>query len=82
MDLNKLVSGLFSGIAASAGTAAAKAAMQNPTVQSALDDFNLKLQKAEQVATVAGVVAAVVVVFYFLPRFESPVPRIFRKRRN
>ena len=29
-------------------------------------------------AIIAGCVAGAVVIFYYLPRFESPVPRIFR----
>lgn len=81
MDFNKLVSGLFSGVAESAGTVAAAAAAKNPAVQGALTDLEDRLNKAEAVAKVAGIVAAAVVAFYFVPRFESPVPRIFRKRR-
>jgi hypothetical protein len=70
---------LFSGIAESAGTAAAKAAAKNPTVQGALDDMSARLERAEDATKIAAAVAGVVVAFYFLPRFENPIPRIFRK---
>lgn len=81
LPFQNLVSGLFAGIAKSAGNAAAQAAAKNPTVQGALDDLQSRLNHAESAAKLAGAVAGVVVLFYFLPRFESPVPRIFRKRR-
>lgn len=73
---------LFSGVAASVGTKAAQAAASNPTVQGALDDLQGRLDRAQTAATVAAGVAGVVVLFYFLPRFESPIPRIFRKRKK
>ncbi len=77
--LNKLVSGLFGSIATAAGTSVAAAAAKNPTVQDALTDIEARLDRAQTIATVTAVVASVVVAFYYLPRFESPIPRIFRR---
>lgn len=72
---------LFSGIAQSAGTAAAKAAASNPTVQGALDDVQARLDRAQKAALIAAGVAGVVILFYHVPRFESPL-RLFRKKRR
>ncbi len=76
------VKSLFSGITASAGSAATRAISSNPTVQTAIEDVEAKLQSAQNIAVVASVVASAVVLFYYLPRFESPVPRIFRRKRR
>lgn len=70
---------LFSGIAQSAGNQAAQAAAKNPAVQSALADLEARVAQAQKVAYIAAGVAGVVVLFYYVPRFERPVPRIFRK---
>lgn len=80
--LSKLVSGLFSSVARDVGTKAAAAAASNPVVQSSITDIQDRLDRAQHAAMAAAAVAGIVVVFYFLPRFESPIPRIFRKGRR
>jgi hypothetical protein len=77
-----LFSGIMSGVTKAAGSAAAKAVAGNPTVQGALTDAQAQLDQAKKAATVAAVVAGAVVLFYFIPRFENPIPRIFRKGRK
>lgn len=71
---------LFSGVAQSVGTTAAKAAASNPTFSTALDDLQARLDRAESMTKLAAGVAGIVVLFYFVPRFEKPIPRIWRKR--
>lgn len=79
--IEKEATQLFSGVAQSVGTTAAQAAAANPAVQNALGDLDARLDRAQTIALLAAGVAATVVLFYYVPRFESPIPRIFRKRR-
>ena len=46
---------------------------QNPDVQKAVE-------QAKAWGSVATVAAVLVFVFYFVPRFENPVPRVWRRR--
>jgi uncharacterized membrane protein YccC len=69
-----IASGLLTGITQVAGSAAATA----PAVAQPLADLNAEYEKMRTWAIIAGCVAGAVVIFYYLPRFESPVPRIFR----
>jgi type VI protein secretion system component VasF len=69
-----VLSGLVTGLTNVAGSAVATA----PAVQQPLADLQAEYEKMRTWAIVAGCVAGAVVLFYYLPRFESPVPRIFR----
>lgn len=74
--LSSALQNLVSGIASEVGTSVTSA----PGVQNAITAAQAELDNYKTYAYVASAVALAVVVFYFLPRFESPVPRIFRRR--
>ena len=76
-----MVSGILRSVTESAGAAAASSVAKNPTVQGALTEAQAQLDQAKTAAYIAAGVALVVVTFYYVPRFESPIPRIFRGRR-
>lgn len=79
-NISGLLSNIFSSVAKSAGTAVAKTVVANPTVQDSISMVQAELESAKTAAKVAGGAALIIGVFYFLPRFENPIPRIFRKR--
>ncbi len=80
--ISKFFSGIVSGVTQSAGSAAAKAVANNPTVQGAAQEIQDRLDKAESAIKIASFVGAAVVLFYFVPGFDVPIPRIFRKGRK
>jgi len=57
------------------------ATLQTPAVQAALVDAQAQIEAIRTRLYIASAVAGVVVLFYFVPRFEVPIPRVWRKRR-
>ncbi len=72
------VANLVSTVAASAGSAA----VDSPQVKTAIDAAQAELSRYRTIAYAAGGAAALVFLFYFVPRFESPIPRIYRRRKS
>ncbi len=55
---------------------------QKAQVKEALAAAQDELNRYRTVAMIAGGAAAAVFLFYYLPRFESPIPRIYRRRKS
>ncbi len=72
------VANLVSSVAKSAGSAA----VESPQVKEAIAAAQDELNRYRTVAMIAGGAAAAVFLFYYLPRFESPIPRIYRRRKS
>ncbi len=77
LGLDAPLAGLVSGIAGAVG----QAAVSTPAAQSAIAGVQAQINQYKVLAYLAGGAAVLVFTFYFLPRFESPVPRIYRPRR-
>lgn len=75
--LSQALQKLVTGVSAQVGTAVTS----TPEAKAAITAVQDEIDKWQKTAYVAGALAAVVFVFYFMPRFESPIPRIFRGRR-
>lgn len=74
---SKALNDLLGHVSAQAGAAVAN----SPAVQGALAQAQGEIDWYKTVGNVAGVLAILTFVFYFLPRFESPIPRIYRGRK-
>ena len=75
-QLNQALQKLVGHISQQAGEAVAG----SPAVQAAIAQAQGELDWYKTVGNVAGALALLTFLFYFLPRFESPIPRAWRRR--
>lgn len=69
--------------AASAATSAVTSIENNPEVQRAIAQAQAQAQALKQVAYVVAFAATLTFIFYYVPRFESPLKRLsFGKSRR
>lgn len=77
MALPSVVSNILGAIAQKAGSSVA----QDPQIQAALASAQSELAFYKGIAIVGGVIIGAEFLFFYLPRFESPIPRGLRRRR-
>lgn len=75
--MSDILQNLVSGIENEVGTIVTS----TPQAKSAISAVQDEIAGYRTAAYFAAAVAAAVVLFYYVPRFESPVPRIWRRRR-
>ncbi len=74
---DRLISSLTGKAAQSVGMTVAA----DPQVQAAIEAAKVEYAQLQTLKWIVGIAGGLTLAFYYLPRFESPIPRIWRKRR-
>lgn len=80
-ELTMAPSNILTGLVQSLVGQVGGATLNQPDVKAALIDAQAQIDAIRTRLYIASAIAGVVVLFYFVPRFEAPIPRVWRKRR-
>lgn len=76
--IDQILSKLVGHVAEQAGVQVA----QSPQIQGAIAEAKNQVARAQTALLWGEIAAALIFVFYFVPRFETPIPRPMRRGRR